>query len=60
MSRNSRSMPRQPSRQAMKQIRKAAAQTERQNTTVQLSPLSMKRAMVPPKLHSSAERKTSR
>ena len=60
MSRNNLSMPRQPSRQTMKQIRKAAAQTERQNTTVQLSPASMKRAMVPPKLHISADRNTSR
>ena len=31
------SVPRRPSRQTMKAIRKAAAQTERQNTTVQLS-----------------------
>ncbi len=31
------SVPRRPSRQTMKAIRKAAAQNERQNTTVQLS-----------------------
>ena len=33
MPRNSVTVPRQPSRQSMKPIRKAAAQTERQNTT---------------------------
>lgn len=60
MSRNSLSVPRQPSRQTMKQSRNAAAQTERQNTTVQLSSTLMKRAMVPPKLHISADRNTSR
>ena len=37
MSRNNLSVPRQPSRQTMKQSRKAAAHSERQNTTVQLS-----------------------
>ena len=50
MSRNSFSVPRKPSRQTMKPSRKAAAQNERQNTTVQLSGVSMKRAMAPPKL----------
>ena len=52
-------MPRKPSRQTMKAIRKAAAQTERQNTTVQLSGASMKRAIVPPKLQQIADRATS-
>src|SRR5437867_3117661 len=59
MSRKSFKVPRQPSRQSMKAMRKATAQSERQNTTVQLSPAWMKRAMVPPKLHISADRKTS-
>ena len=60
MSRNSFSVPRPPSRNSMKPSRKAAAQKERQNTTVQLSAASMKRAMAPPKLQNSADRKTSR
>lgn len=60
MPRNNLTVPCQPSRQTMKQIRKAAAQTERQNTTVQLSPASMKRAMAPPKLHISADRNINR
>ncbi|CDX60047.1 hypothetical protein MPL1032_30033 [Mesorhizobium plurifarium] len=51
-------VPRQPSRHSMNAMRKATAQSERQNTTVQLSPIWMKRAMVPPKLHISADRKT--
>ena len=49
------SVPRRPSRQTMKAIRKAAAQTERQNTTVQLSGASMKRAIAPPKLQKIAD-----
>ena len=53
------SVPRRPSRQTMKAIRKAAAQNERQNTTVQLSGASMKRAIAPPKLQTIADRATS-
>ena len=43
----------------MKAMRKAAAQIDRQNTTVQLSPASMKRAIAPPKLQTIADRQTS-
>ena len=60
MSRKSFSVPRPPSRTSMKPSRKAAAQNERQKTIAQLSGVSMKRAMAPPKLQKSAERKTSR
>ena len=60
MSRKSFSVPRRPSRASMKPSRKTAAQAERQKMIVQLSGVSMKRAIVPPKLQKSAERKTSR
>ncbi len=58
MPRNNCSVPRKPSRQPMKARRKAAAQNERQNTTVQMSSISMKRPMAPPRLHISADRNT--
>jgi hypothetical protein len=60
MLRKSASVPRAPSRKSMKQIRNAAAKTERQNTMVQLSPVSMKRAIAPPKLQVIADPVTSR
>ena len=60
MPRNSRTVPRPPSRRSMKPSRNAAAQSERQKTMVQLSSVSRKRAMAPPKLQNSADRKTSR
>ena len=53
------SVPRRPSRQTMKAIRKAAAHKERQNTTVQLSGASMNWAIAPPKLQKIADRATS-
>ena len=58
MPRNRWSVPRRPPRQTMKPNRKEAAQNERQKITVQESPVSMKRATVPPKLQHNAERKT--
>src|SRR5688572_8197831 len=59
MSRKSLSVPRPPSRISMKPSRNAAAQKERQNTIAQESGVSRKRAMAPPKLQHSADRKTS-
>ena len=59
MSRKSLSVPRPPSRISMKPSRNAAAQKERQKTMAQELGVSTKRAMAPPKLQNSADRKTS-
>src|SRR5882724_2755415 len=58
MLRNRAMVPRGPSRTSMKAIRNRAAQTDRHNTTVQLSGTAMNRAMAPPKLQVSADAKT--
>src|SRR4051794_3358169 len=53
-----RAVLRGPSRQTRKSARKAAAQMERRQTIVQLSSVARKRAIVPPKLHTTAEAMT--
>jgi hypothetical protein len=58
MPRKSAIVPRSPSRQSRKASMKAAAQSERQNTMVQLSLASRKRASAPPNDQTTADRKT--
>ena len=59
MARNSATVALRPFCQSMKTSRKVAANTERQNTTVQLSLTVKYRAMAPPKLQAVADPKTS-
>ena len=59
MARNRRQVPRRPCCQSMNASKKLLANTERQNTVVQLSVTLRKRAIAPPKLHTVAEPKTS-